>query len=119
MQVSLGRSVADEIRPGLHKVSKVGLHSMLVGEIYCCSNIDLNWIFNVMALYSFCLFVFLFSFYMEILVFVVPIYQMTRSKGTASWMHLSASLHAALMEMEYESAFRVIQQCARRFHFFS
>lgn len=45
MQVSLGRSVADEIRPGLHKVSKVGLHSMLVGEIYCCSNIDLNWIF--------------------------------------------------------------------------
>lgn len=24
MQVALGRSVADEIRPGLHKISKVG-----------------------------------------------------------------------------------------------
>ena len=27
MQVSLGRSTADEIRPGLHKVSKVALTS--------------------------------------------------------------------------------------------
>lgn len=84
MQVSLGRSVSDEIRPGLHKVSKVGLHYMLVGEIYCCSNIGLNWIFYCLS--SFCLFVFLFSFYGEILVFVVPIFQMMRSKGTASRM---------------------------------
>lgn len=35
MQVALGRSAADEIRPGLHKVSKVVSHSFLLINIFC------------------------------------------------------------------------------------
>lgn len=76
MQVSLGRSVADEIRPGLHKVSKVGL-PLYVIELYCCSVLVV--VRPFIFLYSYSLALFLSSFYAEILVYVVPIYQLMRS----------------------------------------
>lgn len=83
MQVSLGRSAADEITPGIHKVSKVS--TLFHGDNnYYCSVFPIN-----LHCYASCLlpFVILFffhffpSFYVEIVGFVLLICQKKRLKG--------------------------------------